>query len=209
MFDVDGTLVDSTSFDEACFLKAAEFLFGIEISSDWDSYKYATDIGILNEAIDRYSIPGDKNSLIKEFRNIFLELISEYIGGCPGCISEIPGASEFLKDLRERKNCRIAIATGGWEETAKLKLKAAGVDIDIEQQGNNEIEYQDEKEYLQSLLKKLPQDEQNLLFMRYRVGLTHKEIASMIDIPEGTIRRQCAAILNKLKQQWQKDSDAI
>jgi phosphoglycolate phosphatase-like HAD superfamily hydrolase len=56
-------------------------------------------------------------------------LISEYVGGCPGCISEIPGASEFLEDLRERKNCRVAIATGGWEETAKLKLKAAGVDI--------------------------------------------------------------------------------
>ena len=90
--------------------------------------------------------------------------------------------------------------------------KASPVDPlnpEIEQQADDQPEFQDEKEYLQSLLKKLPQDEQNLLFMRYRVGLTHKEIASMIDIPEGTIRRQCAAILNKLKQQWQKDSDAI
>ena len=49
MFDVDGTLVDSTGFDEECFLKASEILFGIEISSDWDTYKYATDIGILEE----------------------------------------------------------------------------------------------------------------------------------------------------------------
>ena len=39
MFDVDGTLVDSTRFDEECFLKTAEILFGIEISSDWDSYE--------------------------------------------------------------------------------------------------------------------------------------------------------------------------
>ena len=81
------------------------------------------------------------------------------------------------------------------------------VDLDIEQQAEVETEFQDEKEYLKSLIKNLPQDEQNLLFMRYRVGLTHKDIAKMIELPEGTLRRQCAAILNKLKQQWQEDSD--
>jgi RNA polymerase sigma factor (sigma-70 family) len=59
------------------------------------------------------------------------------------------------------------------------------------------------------LLKILPQDEQNLLFMRYRVGLTHKEIANMLELPEGTVRRQSAAILKKLKTQWQEDADDI
>ncbi len=82
-----------------------------------------------------------------------------------------------------------------------------GVNIDIEQQAEQDIEYQDEQEYLQSVIKKLPQDEQNLLFMRYRVGLTHKEIAIMLELPEGTVRRQSAAIINKLKQQWQDDAD--
>ncbi len=57
------------------------------------------------------------------------------------------------------------------------------------------------------MLKILPQDEQNLLFMRYRVGLTHKEIANMLELPEGTVRRQSAAILKKLKKQWQEDAD--
>ncbi len=79
------------------------------------------------------------------------------------------------------------------------------IDIDVEQQAEEETEFQDEKEYLQSVIKNLPQDEQNLLFMRYRVGLTHKEIASMMDLPEGTVRRQGASIINKLKQQWQDD----
>lgn len=129
MFDVDGTLVDSTGFDEECFLKAAEILFGVEISSDWNSYEYATDIGILSEAIDRYKIPGDEITLVKKFRKIFLELISEYINVNPGSVQEINGAESFLKDLTERSNCRVAIATGGWEKTARLKLKAAGIDI--------------------------------------------------------------------------------
>ena len=129
MFDVDGTLVDSTGFDEACFLRAAELMFDIKILPDWDSYKYATDIGILIEAIERYRIPGDRDTLVKRFREVFLELISGHIHDNPGCIREIPGAADFLRDLSERENYSVAIATGGWGETAKLKLKAAGVDI--------------------------------------------------------------------------------
>lgn len=80
-------------------------------------------------------------------------------------------------------------------------------DIDIEQQADHKADNQNQQDYVDSLIKKLPQDEQNLLFMRYRVGLTHKEIANMLELPEGTVRRQCAAILNKLKQQWQEDSN--
>jgi len=87
--------------------------------------------------------------------------------------------------------------------------KASPIDpvfIDIEQQPSNDTGYQNQQDYVESLLKNLPQDEQNLLFMRYRVGLTHKEIAAMLELPEGTVRRQCAAILNRLKQEWQEDS---
>ena len=56
--------------------------------------------------------------------------------------------------------------------------------------------------FVRSLIKTLPGDEQNLLLMRYWIGLTHKEIAGILDMPEGTIRRQCAAALKKIKQRW-------
>ncbi|MBL1141730.1 MAG: sigma-70 family RNA polymerase sigma factor [Proteobacteria bacterium] len=79
--------------------------------------------------------------------------------------------------------------------------------IDIEQQPDQNTEYQNQQDYVESIIKSLPQDEQNLLFMRYRVGLTHKEIANMLELPQGTVRRQCATILNKLKQQWQEDAN--
>ncbi len=81
------------------------------------------------------------------------------------------------------------------------------VDIDVEQQADQKTDYGSQQSYLEDILKNLPQDEQNLLFMRYRVGLTHKEIANMMELPEGTVRRQCATILNKLKQKWQDDAD--
>ncbi len=79
-------------------------------------------------------------------------------------------------------------------------------DIDIEQQVDQKNEYQNQQNYIEDLIKDLPQDEQNLMFMRYRVGLTHKEIANMMELPEGTVRRQCAEILKKLKQRWRDDS---
>lgn len=42
-------------------------------------------------------------------------------------------------------------------------------------------------------------DEQNLLLMRYWIGLTHAELAHAAGLPEGTVRRQAAAALHKLR----------
>lgn len=60
----------------------------------------------------------------------------------------------------------------------------------------------DEREWVRRLVKKLPQDEQNVLLMRYWIGLTHREIAENTGLPEGTVRRQAAASLKKLRQYW-------
>jgi len=63
----------------------------------------------------------------------------------------------------------------------------------------------DEKEWLRRLIKKLPDSEQNLLLMRYWIGLTHREIAEVTGQPEGTVRRQAAACLKNLRQHWQEN----
>ncbi len=113
------------------------------------------------------------------------------------------------KDLRAPVALLYRIAINNHIDSYR-RDKASPIDqvgIDVEQQADQKTEYNSQQLYLENLLKNLPQDEQNLLFMRYRVGLTHKEIANMMDIPEGTLRRQCATILNKLKQQWQDDAD--
>jgi phosphoglycolate phosphatase-like HAD superfamily hydrolase len=129
MFDIDGTLVDSFEFDEECYFEAVESVLGIEISPDWDDYEHATDAGVLNELIDRFKIPGDKIQIQHNVKYVFIDLVTEYIGRNLGNICEINGAGRFVQYLRNQENCRVAIATGGWEETAKLKLEAAGIDI--------------------------------------------------------------------------------
>ena len=61
------------------------------------------------------------------------------------------------------------------------------------------------REFVRALLKTLPEGEQNLLLMRYWIGLTHKEIAGVLQLPAGTVRRQCAQAMKKLKQRWQEE----
>jgi len=130
MFDIDGTLVNSSKFDEACYLEAARILFGVEIPPDIDDYKHATDSGVLDEVITRYNISGDRNTIHRMFKNVFFNLISEHIANNSKKIQQIKGASHFIKHLQDLPNAKVAFATGGWEETAKLKLKAANINID-------------------------------------------------------------------------------
>lgn len=63
----------------------------------------------------------------------------------------------------------------------------------------------DEHEYLRQLIGRLPESEQNLLLMRYWIGLTHREIASILELPEGTVRRRAADLLNELRRRWDEE----
>jgi RNA polymerase sigma-70 factor (ECF subfamily) len=63
----------------------------------------------------------------------------------------------------------------------------------------------DERAYVRSLVGRLPEDEQNLLLLRYWIGLTHREIAEMLGMPEGTVRRRAAELLAALRARWGQD----
>ena len=44
--------------------------------------------------------------------------------------------------------------------------------------------------------------EQNLLLLRYWIGLSHKEVAQAVGMPEGTVRRRCAEVLSRIRDRW-------
>lgn len=49
------------------------------------------------------------------------------------------------------------------------------------------------------LLAGLEESEQNLLLLRYWIGLTHREVAHALGRPEGTVRRQAAELIARLR----------
>lgn len=49
VFDVDGTLVDSSGINGRLYKEAVETELGIKVDDDWSRYRHVTDSGILNE----------------------------------------------------------------------------------------------------------------------------------------------------------------
>jgi len=127
LFDIDGTLVESYDFDTECFRTAIKDVLGVVIGSDWSRYQHVTDSGILVQVIDELGLQSDRKCIIKEVKERFLLRLETYIS-CHD-VSPIPGATEFLSRLARRQNVALAFATGGWRESAKMKLVAAGINF--------------------------------------------------------------------------------
>ena len=126
MFDIDGTLVESYDFDSECFTSAVKEITGLELDTNWDSYKHVTDTGILNEFFKNNHIIN--TSIISEkIKSTFVSKIAARLTKIS--IQEIPGASLFIAQLKARDDVVISFATGGWYESAVLKLASAGIDF--------------------------------------------------------------------------------
>ena len=128
-FDLDGTLADSEAFDGELYVEAVRSVLGIDIEADWTGYRHRTDSGILDEIIDRSTPNADHSSLHSAaVRRHFTDQVHDYVAARGGVIPEIPGAIQFVSRLMKHPSVRVAVATGGWKETALIKLRAIGID---------------------------------------------------------------------------------
>ena len=128
LFDIDGTLVDSNEFDSELYVQAVRDVLRIEIGDDWSLYRNVTDGGILDEIMDMARLKRGRLGIHSEVKTVFAELVSEYLDEREGRLPEIEGAGAFLAELESHPEVSIGLATGGWEETARMKLRAAGLD---------------------------------------------------------------------------------
>ena len=125
MFDVDGTLVQSMDFDPALFAQAIEDVTGSTVDRKWTKYRNVTDSGILNEIISTLGCSDKMLEIEEKVKRNFVAKITDYLNHSP--TKEVKGASLFLNRLSSMENTTVSIATGGWFETTKLKLKSAGL----------------------------------------------------------------------------------
>ncbi|GAB3524513.1 HAD hydrolase-like protein [Photobacterium alginatilyticum] len=129
LIDIDGALVDSESVDMKCYTQAVQDVLGIHIEEDWSHYRNVTDSGVLDEIITKHKITDSRSLIHRQVEARYLQLIQDYLAKNPSEVSQIQGAKDFIDQMREREDTHVAIATGGWESAAKLKLRAAGIDI--------------------------------------------------------------------------------
>ena len=129
MFDIDGTLTDTTRADEVCFVQALRDVFGFTgISMDWASYPHCTDSGILEELFQQRLGHSPLPAHISAFQSHFLSLLRAATAVQP--FNPVPGAPVFISRLVRNACHAISLASGAWECSARLKLASAGFHLD-------------------------------------------------------------------------------
>lgn len=128
IFDIDGTLLDSSMQDEEIYKRAVETVLGpVSFRDGLHDYEHVTDTGILLQVFDDNELVRDDRAIAR-IRQEFCRLISEHISAS-GPFPEIPGARRLLAGLRHSARHHLAIATGGWRDSARTKLEAAGFEL--------------------------------------------------------------------------------
>jgi len=131
IFDVDGTLTRTVEVDADCYVRAFADGFGITgVDTDWSRYRDYTDGGIAREIFEtrrgRAPAPEEMARLV----DCFIALLAAAGEKDLSLFSPVPGAAGVIRGLEENGNFRVALATGCWLASARLKLKLAGLKLD-------------------------------------------------------------------------------
>jgi len=130
IFDIDGTLTQTSGVDDECWLRAVRLTWGIEgVNTDWASYRHSTDEAIGSEIFETHRGRAATRKELDELRECFASLIERESIDRPERFVATPGAAEVLRALPSQ-GWTPAIATGGWRRTALVKLRVAGVDVE-------------------------------------------------------------------------------
>jgi hypothetical protein len=128
MFDIDGTLVDSDEFDGELYVAAVEAETGVVVHRDWDRYEHVSDSGILAQVLREARRDAECDELAARVQWRFIGLVRDCLRRNPTAVREIAGARQLVDRLLALPQVRVAVATGGWAETARLKLEHVGID---------------------------------------------------------------------------------
>jgi phosphoglycolate phosphatase-like HAD superfamily hydrolase len=129
IFDIDGTLTQTMKADEECFVRSLAEVCGFrDVDTDWSRYKHATDSGIFHEIHEVRMRRPPSPIEISRFRRHFVGLLAQVSSGAP--FVPITGAPVVLSRLAVSSEHRVALATGAWRDSARLKMRSAGLRYD-------------------------------------------------------------------------------
>lgn len=128
IFDIDGTLLDSSEGDEKLFKEAIESVLGpVRFRNGLRDYEHVTDTGILSQVFDDNGLVAN-DERVGEIKSRFFALLEDHVASS-GPFREVPGARAVLERLANSQAHGLAIATGCWRRSAEIKLATAGFDI--------------------------------------------------------------------------------
>ena len=129
MFDIDGTLTETMKVDEECFVRSCEDVFGFaDIDTDWSHYPHTTDSGVFHDVFTSRVGRSPTEQDVSRFRQHFIQLLAAASSQSP--FAPVAGANKLLSRLAQGGSHRVSLATGGWRDSARLKMASAGMCFD-------------------------------------------------------------------------------
>lgn len=129
IFDIDGTLTQTVKTDEDCFVRSLAEVCGFsDVDADWSHYRYTTDSGILHEIYETRIGRSPSPNEVSQFREHFVGLLTRASSEAPFAL--VAGALVLLSRLVCSAEHRVALATGAWRDSARLKMASAGLSYD-------------------------------------------------------------------------------
>ncbi len=128
LFDLDGTLIESMKFDTDCYVEAVRRVLSISaVDTDWSHYHNVTDAGILAEIYRMNFRREIGRAPARKVRETFVRIIQARLQSEKIKLKPLRGAGEALRFLQASDRWAVALATGGWRESAEVKLGNAGL----------------------------------------------------------------------------------
>lgn len=128
IFDIDGTLTQTIRVDEICYTRAFSDAHGLEVVADhWADCPHVSDSGVTQHLFQHYfgRDPHDHES--GAIKQRLVDLLEEWRRLDRSYFTEIPRAAETFNQLVESCGWSKAIATGCWQPSAEVKLRAASI----------------------------------------------------------------------------------
>ncbi|MEE8153563.1 MAG: HAD hydrolase-like protein [Phycisphaerales bacterium] len=130
MFDIDGTLTQSCGIDSRCFVDALCEVLCIEsIDTDWSNYRHTTDSGIAHEIITKQLGRPACDEELAAVKTSFVQRLRSALDNDPAECQANAGTQEILEWINHHSKLGYAVATGGWSESAHIKLTKAGIKV--------------------------------------------------------------------------------
>jgi phosphoglycolate phosphatase-like HAD superfamily hydrolase len=130
IFDIDGTLTNTSAVDAVCFAQALQEIHDLQASeAEWQACPHVSDTGITEHLFQMRFSRAPHVHEEATLRDHFVNLMAAQHAQDAAQFAEITGAVAMLEQLAEKRDWAIAVATGCWQASAQFKLRAAQISL--------------------------------------------------------------------------------
>jgi len=128
IFDIDGTLTQTSRVDEICFARAFNDTHGFDVDADhWIDCPHVSDSGVTQHLFQQYFGRDPQDHESNAIKQRMVDLLEEHHQIDQSYFDEIPRAAETFNQFVESRGWMKALATGCWQVSAEMKLRAANI----------------------------------------------------------------------------------